>query len=374
MAYFDFAANPPVDQRVLDTYYKTTQEFYANPNSFHALGLASKHKLDEASAHIAKLMGCDKDDIIYTSGATEANNLAIKGVCERYKNRGKHILISSLEHNSITASVTALTKQGFEVELIPLDRDGRVDIDELQDLLREDTILVSIVAVDSELAIRQDIESLAHYVKEHSQAFMHVDASQAIGKCHIDFSECDLITLTPHKFYGINGTGALIKRSNVSLIAQIDGGRSTTIYRSGTPVVANVVAFDKALTLALNEEDERTQKITAYHDDLLSFIKNYKHIHINTTKYSLPHIINFSITDITNARFADSLEKHQVYVSAKTSCCPANMPSKLVFALTHNKALALNSVRVSISHLNSVDDIAVFKQAFDLAYKETFHE
>ena len=194
MAYFDFAANPPVDQRVLDTYYKTTQEFYANPNSFHALGLASKHKLDEASAHIAKLMGCDKDDIIYTSGATEANNLAIKGVCERYKNRGKHILISSLEHNSITASVTALTKQGFEVELIPLDRDGRVDIDELQDLLREDTILVSIVAVDSELAIRQDIESLAHYVKDHSQAFMHVDASQAIGKCHIDFSECDLIT------------------------------------------------------------------------------------------------------------------------------------------------------------------------------------
>jgi len=97
MAYFDFAANPPVDQRVLDTYYKTTQEFYANPNSFHALGLASKHKLDEASAHIAKLMGCDQDDIIYTSGATEANNLAIKGVCERYKNRGKHILISSLE-------------------------------------------------------------------------------------------------------------------------------------------------------------------------------------------------------------------------------------------------------------------------------------
>ena len=251
MIYLDYAASTPVEEEVLDTFYNVTKKYYANPNSSHKLGREAKKIIDECTSFIAANLNVLPEEIIYTSGASESNNLAIKGICERYKNRGKHILISSLEHNSIVASVTAMQELGFEVELIPVTKEGFIDIPQLKKMLREDTILVSVCSCDSEIGLKQPIEEIGEILKNYPNCFFHTDASQAIGKVSINYDLVDLITITPHKFYGLNGSGILVKKKSVSLKPQIHGGKSTTIYRSGTPVLGDIVACAKALEVAL---------------------------------------------------------------------------------------------------------------------------
>ena len=350
MIYLDYAASTPVDDQVLDTFYRVSKKYYANPNSIHKFGVETKNLIDNSTIDIANKLGVLKEEIIYTSGASESNNLVIKGICERYKNRGKHILISSLEHNSIVASATAMQELGFEVEIIPVKKDGFIDIDALKKMMRQDTILVSICSVDSELGLKQPIEEIGEFLKE--------------------YPNCYLVTITPHKFYGLNGFGILIKKKNLSLKPQINGGKSTTVYRSGTPEVANIVACDKALTIALDNLNERY----SYIENLSNIIKNtlsqYKDIHINNTVNSIPHTINFSINGIKSIDVLKKLEKYDIYVSTKTSCCPIETPSKLVYALTRDKNLSSSSIRLSLSHLTTVDEVNEFLSIFDIIYKE----
>lgn len=370
MIYLDYAASTPVDDQVLDTFYNVSKKYYANPNSIHKFGVETKNLIDNSTIDIANKLGVLKEEIIYTSGASESNNLVIKGICERYKNRGKHILISSLEHNSIVASATAMQELGFEVEIIPVKKDGFIDIDALKKMMRQDTILVSICSVDSELGLKQPIEEIGEFLKVYPNCYFHTDASQAIGKVNINFENVDLVTITPHKFYGLNGFGILIKKKNVSLKPQINGGKSTTVYRSGTPEVANIVACDKALTIALDNLNERY----SYIENLSNIIKNtlsqYKNININNTVNSIPHTINFSISGIKSIDVLKELEKYDIYVSTKTSCCPIETPSKLVYALTRDKNLSSSSIRLSLSHLTTMDEVNEFLSIFDIIYKE----
>lgn len=370
MVYLDYAANTPVDKNVLDLYYETTQKYYANPNSFHSLGKEAKSLLDKSTENIAKNLKVLPEEIIYTSGATESNNLAIKGICERYKNFGKHIILSSLEHNSIIASANVMQELGFDVDLLPISKDGLVDIDALKNLIRDDTILVSICSVDSEIGLVQPIEEIAKILKKYPHTYFHTDASQSIGKVNIDFSDVDLVTIAPHKFYGINGIGILIKKKNVSLKPIINGGKSTTIYRSGTPVLANVVCTDKALDIAVKELDNRYNYVLKLNKKIIDNISKYKNVHINNTDKSIPYTINFSIKGVKSLQFASMLEKENIYVSTKTSCCPLESPSKLVYALTKDKSLATTSIRVSLSHLTTNEEIDLFLKTFDKCYKE----
>ena len=246
MIYLDYAANTPIEKEVLDTYYQATMHYFANPNLNHSLGLQAKDIIDQITKKIAEQLHVLPEEIIYTSGASEANNLAIKGVLERYKHRGKHILISPLEHNSILSSLTKMQELCFVVEMLPLKKNGQVDVAQIKSLLKEDTILVSVCSVDSELWIRQPIEEIGKVLKDYKYCFFHSDASQAIGKVAIDYQNVDLVTVAPHKFYGMLGTGILIKKKNVGLKTQIDGGKSTTVFRSGTPELAHIVSIGKA--------------------------------------------------------------------------------------------------------------------------------
>lgn len=370
MIYLDYAASTPVDMDVLDLFYETTRKYYANPNSSHKLGLEAKTLIDKCTLNIANNLHVLPEEIIYTSGASESNNLAIKGICERYKNRGKHILISSLEHNSIVASATVMQELGFDVELIPINKDGYIDIDSLKQMIREDTILVSICSVDSEIGLRQPIEKIGEILKDYPNCFFHTDASQGIGKVDFDFTNIDLITITPHKFYGMNGFGILIKKKNVSIKPQINGGKSTTVYRSGTPELANIVACDKALDIALKTQKERYKYVKNLSDKVKNKLKEYKNIHINNTENSIPHTINFSIKGIKSLELQEKLENYDIYISTKTSCCPIETPSKLIYALTKDKSLSSSSIRVSISHLTTEEEIDKFLTVFDLIYKE----
>lgn len=177
MEYLDYAASTPVDNKVLNTYVEITKKYYANPNSNHYLGLEAKKLIDTKTSHIASLLNIKPQEIIYTSGSTEANNLAIKGTALRYKNYGKHILISSLEHNSIVSCATYLQTLGFEIELIPVNKSGLIDIETLKNMIRPDTILVSVCTVDSELGLRQPVEDIAIMLKEYPHIIFHTDAS-----------------------------------------------------------------------------------------------------------------------------------------------------------------------------------------------------
>ena len=370
MIYLDYAASTPVDKEVIDLYYDVTSKYFANPNSNHKLGREALQVIDKSTCEIASLLGVLKDEIIYTSGATEANNLAIKGICNRYRNYGKHIIISTLEHNSITSSVTSMQEAGFDIDLVSITKDGLVDIEALKGLIREDTILVSICSVDSEIGLVQPIEEIARLLKKYPHTYFHTDASQAIGKVQIDYSDVDLITIAPHKFYGLPGTGVLVKKKNVSLKPLIEGGKSTTLFRSGTPVVGEIAAVSKALSLAISMQSERYDYVKRLNDIIREHLSEYENIYINSTNNSLPFTLNFSIKNVKALKFAKMLEDRGVYISTKTSCCPLYTPSKLVYALTRDKSLASTSLRLSLSHLTSFKEIEEFLQVFDECMKE----
>ena len=213
MIYLDYAAATPVDKEVLSRYIEVTNKYFANPNSSHQLGQEANNIIQEATKKIASSLKIDPDEIIYTSGASESNNLAIKGIAERYKNFGRHILISSLEHNSIVSSATRLQEQGFEVELLPINQEGLIDLNILKNKIREDTILVSICTVDSEIGLKQPIEEIGKILKNYPNCHFHTDATQAMGKIPIDLQNIDLLTFAPHKIYGLTGLGVLIKKN-----------------------------------------------------------------------------------------------------------------------------------------------------------------
>ena len=370
MIYLDYAAATPIDNEVLDTYYEISKKYYANPNSSHKMGLEAKELIKECTNNIANTLNVLPEEIIYTSGATESNNLVIKGICERYKNRGKHILISALEHNSIVSAVTSMSEKGFEVEVIPVTKEGIIDIEALKDMLRKDTILVSICTVDSEIGLKQPLNEISKVLKEYPNTIFHTDASQAVGKVDIDYSLVDLATITPHKFYGPTGIGILVKKKNIDLKPQIEGGKSTTIYRSGTPSLPLIAASSKAISLAINNQNNRNNHIKELSNIVKDTLSKYNNVYINNTNDSIPHTIDFSIKGIPALEVQRKLEEHNIYLSTKTSCCPIETPSKLVYALTKDKSLSSSSLRLSISHLTTKEEIDIFLQAFNSIYKE----
>ena len=370
MIYLDYAASTPVDVQVLDLFCDVTKKYFANPNSSHKLGLEAKKIIDNSTFDIANMLKVLPEEIIYTSGASETNNLVIKGICERYKNHGKHILISPLEHNSIVSSVTVMQERGFDVEVIPVTKSGFVDVESLKNMIRDDTILVSVCSVDSEIGLKQPIEEIGELLKSYSNCYFHTDASQSIGKVDIDFTNVDLVTIAPHKFYGMNGIGILVKRKNVSLKPQIDGGKSTTIFRSGTPCTALIAATSLALTIALKDFNDRYNHILRLSNIIKANLGKYPNVKVNNTDNSIPHTINFSIVGVKSLDIQKSFEKYDIIVSTKTSCCPVETPSKLVYALTHDKGLALSSVRVSLSYMTTDDEVNKFLKIFGLIYRE----
>lgn len=370
MIYLDYAAATPVDQEVLSRYIEVTNKYFANPNSSHQLGQNANNLIIASTKKIASYLNIEPEEIIYTSGASESNNLAIKGIAERYKNFGKHILISSLEHNSIVSSATRLQEQGFEVELLPINQEGLIDLNILKSKIREDTILVSICTVDSEIGLKQPIEEIGKILKNYPNCHFHTDATQAMGKIPLDLQNIDLLTFAPHKFYGLTGIGVLIKKKNTSLRPQIDGGKSSTVYRSGTPETANIAALETALSISLATRKERYKIVEELYNTLKEKLLTYPKVTINNTKNSIPYTLNFSIKGVKAIEVQQQLEKNKIYVSTKTSCCPIATPSKLVYALTKDKNKASSSIRVSLSHLTTKKEIEIFISIFDKIYKE----
>ncbi len=368
MIYLDYAANTPVDQRVLDIFNDVTLRYFGNPNSMHEEGLKAKAEIDEASSLIAKIFKTEPKNIIYTSGSSESNNMIIKGIAERSKKKGKHIIISEVEHSSVLAPCNYLASLGYEISVLPLTKNGQVDLDILKKTIREDTILVSITAVDSELGTIQPIKEIADLVAAYPNCVFHTDATQAIGKVDIDYTGVDFLTFAPHKFFGLNGSGVLINFHDKKFIPLIHGGKSTTIYRSGTPVTAMCVASAKALELIISEKETNMKYIGELKKYVIDELSKIEGVHINSPTHSIVSTLNFSISNAT--KVVEELYKRGICVSRQSACSLGTAPSKSVMAITNDEELAKNSIRISMSKLTTKEELDIFLKTF----KEIIYE
>ena len=370
MIYLDYSATTKTSDEVLDTFIKCSKEFIGNPNSLHSLGVKSKNMIDSATRQIAKLLNVKETEIIYTSGSSESNNLAIKGICEKYKNRGKHIITTSLEHSSIYGPIDYLINNGYSVDFVNLDENGQVDLEDLKRLIKEDTILVSINAVNSEIGILQPIEEIANIVSKYPKCFFHSDMTQAIGKIPVNISNIDLVSFSAHKFFGIKGKGVLIKKEKIELTPLIHGGKSTTIYRSGTPCLPLIASISKALRIALENIDEKQKHVQELNKYLKEKLANFEKVKINSNNKCIPHILNLSVLGVKPETMLHALEKYDIYISTQSACSANNSKSKAVYALTNDITRASSSIRISIAHLTTKEEIDKFIECFELCYKE----
>lgn len=370
MVYLDYSATTPVNKDVLDVYNKVCLEYPGNSNSFHKLGIKSKELEDKCTERIAELLGVKSKEIIYTSGSSESNNTAIKGICLKYQNRGRHIITTNLEHSSVISPLNYLVDLGFEVSFVNILENGLIDLEHLKTLLRDDTILVSISYVDSELGIKQPINEIGEILKEYPKCYFHVDCTQAIGKINVDFKNIDLASISAHKFYGLKGIGLLIKKENIVLEPLIHGGKSTTIYRSGTPPLPLIASLTKALELIIPNIDKNYAYITKLNNKIVTTLKEYSNVHINSTDNSIVQIINFSVLGIKAETFVHALEEYDIYISTKSACSDVHSLSKSVLTLTKNKEYASSTLRISLSYLTTIEEVDYFLEKFDICYNK----
>ena len=371
MIYLDYSATTPTSKEVLDSFNKASLDYIGNPNSLHTLGVEAHKLIDKATEQIAKLLGVKPSEIIYTSGASESNNLAIKGICEKYENRGKHIITTHYEHSSIYGPLGYLQNKGYEVDFVEENEDGTVNLENLKSLIREDTILVSVCAINSEIGIKQPINEIGKIIKEkNSKCFYHVDATQAISKVKVDLSNIDLVSFSAHKFFGIKGIGVLIKKEKIMLEPIIHGGKSTTIFRSGTPQLPLIVSMSKALRIALENLEDKYNYVQELNNYLKEELSKLNNVYINSNDICIPHMLNISAVGIKPETFLHALEKHEIYISTQTACSSEKAVSQSVLSLTKDEARAKSSLRISLSYKTTKEELEKFVEKFKLCLEE----
>lgn len=370
MIYLDYSATTPVSYDVLESYNKATRDYMGNANSIHALGVKSKVLLNSATKQLCELFDINEEELVYTSGATESNNMALKGVALSYKNRGNHIIVSKLEHPSIYAVCNFLELQGYEISYVNNDRDGLIDFEDLKRKIRPTTILVSICAVNSEVGIRQPLKTIRQIIKkENPNTIFHSDMTQAIGKIAVNMKDVDMASMSGHKIFGPKGIGFLYKNSKVNITPLIHGSGKFNDLRSGTPPLPLVVALSKACRIALTDLERREASVKRLNDRLVEELGNIDGIIINSTKYSIPHVLNISLSNVRPETFIHALEEDEIYVSTNTACSSGEL-STSVMAIYNDKARATSTIRISLSYVTTNEEINKFIKIFKLRYEQ----
>ncbi len=369
MIYFDNSATTMVDERVLETFNKVCVNYPGNSNSIHSLGIKSKELEAYATSKIAGLLGVKASEVIYTSGATESNNMVLKGVASKYQSRGNHIITSYLEHSSVLETVKYLEDNGFIIDYVRVREDGLIDLEHLRQLISDKTILVSIAVVDSELGVKQNIKEISEIVREYPKCYFHVDATQAIGKIKVDFCDMDFLSMSGHKIFGMKGIGLLLKKENIVIDNLIHGGKSSTDYRSGTPALPLICSLMKALEIIIPNIDKNYNYVKELNTAIIGYLKKYDGVHINSTENSIPYIVNFSVKGIKPETFIHAMEEYDVYISTRSACSTSDI-SKAVDSIYHSSEIAAHSIRVSLSYKNVMEEVERFKEVFDIVYNK----
>ena len=353
MYYFDYSATTKTDKAVLDRFNEVSQEYFGNANSSYDFAKKCKKLIDDCSTIIADYFNVLPNEIIYTSGASEANNLAIKGTAELTNK--KHIITTKIEHSSVVSALGYLQSKGYKVDFVNMTSEGTVDINHLKSLINDDTFLVTMCAVDSELGIKQPIEEVGNILKDYDDIIFHVDITQCLGKVPISLENVDLASFSGHKIYAPKGIGALIKRNTVKLSPLIHGGKSTTIYRSGTPQNELIASLSKAIEIVtpnIEKNYEYVSELNKYLRDKLEGIALF-----NSTDKSIPNVLNISIPGVSKQDIQNYLSKYEIYVSLNTACSLNNDYSKAVYELYNDMDRAKSSIRISLSYKTTKEEI-----------------
>lgn len=368
MIYLDYSATTPVSYDVLESYLRATKDFIGNPNSLHSLGVKTKTLMNSANKQIAEIFNILESEITFTSGATESNNMALIGTCLANVKRGNHIIVSKLEHPSIYKICEYLQTIGFEISYVANDQEGLIDFDDLKNKIRPNTLLVSICAVNSELGIRQPLKMIRQIIKkENPSTLFHSDMTQAVGKIPVSCHDVDMASMSAHKIFGPKGIGLFYKNSRVKITPLIYGSGKSNLLRPGTPPVPLIVAFSKALRLALVDIDKRENFVRRLNEKILGELCKMEGILINQTKYSIPQILNISLQNIRPETFLHAMEEYEIYLGTNTACASGNLSSSIM-AVYNDKKRATSSIRISLSHVTTTDEINQFLLAFKAVY------
>ncbi len=367
MTYLDYSTTTPISLDALDTYTKISKDYIASPSSNHILGKKSLDLLNNTTREISDLFNIMEREIIYTSGGTEANNMAIIGLCLERHNKGKHIITSKLEHPSIYKICDYLESLGFEVSYVDNDEDGLIIFDDLKRLVREDTILVSICAVNAETGVRQPLKMLRQIIKkENESTILHSDLTQAIGKTTVNFRDIDLGSVSAHKFYGPKGIGFLYKNDAIKLAPLLYNDNKNNLSNYGTMPIPLIASMKDALKSSLKDLDKREKYISLLNERIVTKLSQLEGIKINKTKYSIPHIINISFDSISASDLALSLSNKEICVSATK----AGEISSGVMAIYNDLKRSKSCLKISLSHMTTVLEINRFLEVFEVEYKK----
>ncbi|TEA78032.1 IscS subfamily cysteine desulfurase [Allopusillimonas ginsengisoli] len=361
--YFDYSATTPVDPRVVDKMTPWLYEHFGNPASnSHAWGWEAEEAVEQARVNVAGLVNADPREIIWTSGATESNNLALKGLADANQTRGKHLVTVKTEHKAVLDTCHELARQGYEVTFLDVSEDGMLDLDVFRAALRPDTVAASVMLVNNEIGVIQDIAAIGAICKEKGVAF-HVDAAQATGKVSIDLQSLnvDVMSFSAHKTYGPKGVGALYvrRKPRVRLTAQIHGGGHERGLRSGTLATHQIVGMGEAFRLAGLEMDAENKRIGGLRDQLLKGLSALPDVYVNgSMTHRVPHNLNMSFDYVEGEALLMSLR--ELAVSSGSACTSASMePSYVLRALGRSDALAHSSLRLSLGRYTTADDVAL---------------
>ncbi|MBV8649665.1 IscS subfamily cysteine desulfurase [Paludibacterium sp.] len=359
--YLDYSATTPVDPRVAEKMIPYLTEHFGNPASrSHSFGWEAEDAVENARAEVARLVNCDPKEIIWTSGATESDNLALKGAAQFYQSRGKHIITVKTEHKAVLDTCRELEREGFEVTYLSVKDNGLIDLDHFKAALRPDTILVSVMLVNNEIGVIQDIDALGALCREKGIIF-HVDAAQATGKVAIDLEKqpVDLMSFSAHKTYGPKGIGALYirRKPRVRLEAQMHGGGHERGFRSGTLATHQIVGMGEAFRLAREEMAAENERIRMLRNRLWHGIEDIEEVYLNgDLTHRVPHNLNVSFNFVEGESLIMAIK--ELAVSSGSACTSASLePSYVLRALGRNDELAHSSIRFTIGRFTTVEQI-----------------
>jgi cysteine desulfurase len=358
MIYFDYTATTPIHPDVLDAYVKTQKNFFANTNSLHKLGQMSNYMFEKATNEFKDMLGIHNHKIIYTSNATEANNLGIFGAVQKYE-KGK-IITTKIEHPSVFEVFKDLENKGYEVVYLNVDKDGIIDLEQLKNELNKDVLLVSIMWVNNIVGSIQPIKEVIELVKQYPRVKLHVDVVQGICKFIPDFnfSDIDLFTLSAHKMYAPKGIGALAVKENIDLEPRIFGSNNQYKIKPGTLDLALVVALCKAVKIFYPEIKTHLEYVQELNNYLRSKLEKISKVEINSPKNASPYIMNISILNIQGETLLHHLEEAEIYISTGSACSSKQKkPEKTVYAMTNSYLHATTAVRISLSHLSTYSEV-----------------
>ncbi|SDV49265.1 IscS subfamily cysteine desulfurase [Chitinasiproducens palmae] len=359
--YMDYSATTPIDPRVVDKMIPYLREQFGNPASrSHAYGWEAERAVEEAREEVAKLVNCDPREIIWTSGATESDNLAIKGAAHFYKGKGKHLITVKTEHKAVLDTCRELEREGYEVTYLDVQEDGLLDLAKLEAAIRPDTTLVSVMMVNNEIGVIQDVAAIGELCRSKGIVF-HVDAAQATGKVVIDLAtlKVDLMSFSAHKTYGPKGIGALYvrRKPRVRLEAQMHGGGHERGLRSGTLATHQIVGMGEAFRLAREEMGTENERVRALRDRLLAGLRSMEEIYVNgDMERRVPHNLNVSFNYVEGESLIMAVK--DVAVSSGSACTSASLePSYVLRALGRNDELAHSSIRFTVGRFTTEQDI-----------------